>query len=117
MSYEFYKVVHVLMIIVFFGSLGATLYSSENPKSQRIITGLSSFLILVGGMGLLARLGVSHGEGFPGWVTAKIVIWLFLSALAPILNKRLSPAAKKKSLYFFLFLGFLAIYIAVLKPF
>ena len=115
LSYEFYKVMHFSMIFLFFGSVGAAFLGQEKTKHIKILTGISSFLILVAGMGLLARLGVSHKEGWPAWAYAKLAIWVGLSALAPILSKRVK---KSYSIFYaFIGLGIFAGYIAVNKPF
>jgi uncharacterized membrane protein SirB2 len=116
MSYEVYKVIHVLAILLMVAGLAIGYYSTQ-PKHIKIITGVSSLLVLVGGMGLLARLGVSHGQGFPGWVSAKLAIWLVMSITGPVLAKRLSPVVKPKVFWGFIFLLFVAIYLAVYKPF
>ncbi|WP_127713960.1 SirB2 family protein [Halobacteriovorax sp. HLS] len=116
MSYEVYKVLHVLAIIVTVAGLAIGYYSTQ-PKHIKIVSGISSFLILVAGMGLLARLGNSHGDGFPAWVVAKIVIWLIISITGPVFAKRLSASLKPKLFWGYIFLFFLATYIAVNKPF
>ena len=115
-SYEFYKVVHFIMILVFVGGMGASFFSLENPKWNKILMGVSSLLIFVAGMGLLARIGVQHGAGFPTWVMVKIALWAFLVVGAPILAKR----AKKYSVtaYFaMLTIASLATWVATNKPF
>ncbi len=116
MTYEIYKVIHLLAILVMVAGLAVGYYSTQ-PKHIKIITGISSLLVLVAGMGLLARLGVGHGQGFPGWVVAKIVIWLIMSITGPVFAKRLSTSLKPKAFWGFIFLLFLAIYFAVNKPF
>lgn len=116
MSYEAYKVIHLVAILVMVAGLAIGYYSTQ-PKHIKIISGISSLLVLVGGMGLLARLGNSHGEGFPGWVSAKLVIWLFMATMGPVLAKRMSPVVKPKIFWGFIFLLFVAIYLAVNKPF
>jgi uncharacterized membrane protein SirB2 len=116
MSYEVYKILHIVAVLVMTAGLAVGYYSTQ-PKHIKIVTGISSFLVLVGGMGLLARLGVDHGAGFPGWVIAKMTIWLLISITGPVFAKRLSTTLKPKVFWGFIFLLFLAIYIAVQKPF
>lgn len=115
LSYEFYKLLHVTMIILFFGSIGAAFLGEDKTKHIKILTGVSSFFIFVAGMGLLARIGVSHSEGWPSWAYAKLAIWVFVSAAAPVLSKRV-----KKSypiFYGLVGLGVVAAYVAINKPF
>ena len=114
-SYEFYKMMHLLMIFLLVGSIGATFMAGANSKHVKILTGVSSFLIFVGGMGLMARLGVSHTEGWPTWVYAKLAIWVAVSALAPILGKRIG----KSFAVFYLLTALVgaSAYIAINKPF
>lgn len=54
----------------------------------KIISGIATLMILVSGMGLIARLGFNHGEPWPLWAILKVVIWLVLSASLPIISKR-----------------------------
>ncbi|OIQ17126.1 MAG: hypothetical protein BM556_12995 [Bacteriovorax sp. MedPE-SWde] len=114
MSYEFYKVIHVFMIVLFVGSIAIQFFLENSPKSAKIISGVSSFLIFVGGMGLLARIGVSHGTGWPLWVKVKVGLWVLVAALGPILAKRLK-SNRQFGYYAILVLIFSAIYVAVTK--
>ena len=84
MSYESYKVIHLAAIFVFLTSAGVLLLARPEGRLWKIVTGISSFLILLGGMGLLARIG----GGFPPWVQAKLVIWLIITGLGHIVAKR-----------------------------
>ena len=49
MSYEVYKLIHIVSIMVFFGTLGASVLAGKYSKHEKIITGVSSFLIFFGG--------------------------------------------------------------------
>ena len=103
------------MIILFFGSVGAAFLGEGKTKHIKILTGLSSLFIFVAGMGLLARLGVKHNEGWPAWAYTKLAIWVIVSAAAPILSKKV-----KKSypiFYGLVGLGVVAAYVAINKPF
>ena len=116
LSYEFYKTLHLISLIFFFGTLGASFYHDKTPKHLKIILGVSTFFILVAGMGLLAKLGIGHGGLWPGWAYGKLVLWLLLAILGPVLVKRVK---NKKILAFnlLMLLGCLGIIIAVWKPF
>ena len=114
LSYETYKLIHIMSIVIFFGTIGAAIIGGRYDKHERIITGVSSLFILVGGMGLLARIGIKHNSIWPTWAIVKAVVWLTLSALAPILAKRLGRSVFV--FYIFVILAALAAYMAINKP-
>ncbi|MCY4644080.1 MAG: SirB2 family protein [Bacteriovoracales bacterium] len=118
-SYEFYKTVHFFFIILFAATIGFSFASPSPPKWTKILIGLMSLLIFVAGMGLMARVGVSHGGPWPKWLLIKIGLWLVLAILAPVLSKRLGGAPVNSScryrafwvlMILFLFLVVLAVY-------
>ncbi|MCB9062254.1 MAG: SirB2 family protein [Halobacteriovoraceae bacterium] len=117
MSYEIYKIIHIVAIIGVFASLAVSLSTpaGEVQVKHKILNGLMSFLILVAGMGLLARIGIKHGEGFPTWVIGKFVAWGLIVIGGPIAIKRMKTNREKMSLVFIL-IGIAAIVIAIYKP-
>lgn len=115
-SYEIYKSLHLLVIFSFV-SLSSVLLVEKGSKSVRIGIGVASLLILVSGMGLLARMGVGHGGVFPGWVWGKMGIWLLVSAFVPIAAKRFSEKGKKWTLVGLIIAAFVAATLAINKPF
>ncbi|MES2963411.1 MAG: hypothetical protein V4760_05940 [Bdellovibrionota bacterium] len=121
MSYEFYKVLHLLGIFMVIATLGGMILHVANGgtrdfmlrKRVSMVHGVGLLLALIGGFGLLARLGLVNG--LPTWAIAKLVIWLTLGAL-PALVYRKRELAK----YFMpLMVGLAAIagYLAIYKPF
>ena len=81
MDPRIYYVVHVFSMLMLIGSI---FYIAANPqkhkkKKMMIITGVLSLLALVGGFGLMAKLGYSYSAG---WFIVKAVVWLFLAGLA-----------------------------------
>ncbi|HEY8278575.1 MAG TPA: hypothetical protein VIH99_03055 [Bdellovibrionota bacterium] len=112
MSYESYKVIHFAAIFVFLSSASVLLLARPAGKAWKMITGLSSFVILVAGMGLLARIG----GGLPLWVQVKMVIWLAITGLGHLVAKRF-PAQAAKAYMATLALATLAAWLAVYKPF
>lgn len=114
-SYEVYKIIHILCILLTVAALAVGYYSAQ-PKHIKIISGVTSLLILVSGMGLLARIGVSHGQGFPTWVMVKMMLWLVIAIAGPVLAKRLSATVKPKAFWGFIALFLVAICLAVIKP-
>jgi hypothetical protein len=87
-SYPFYKIMHFVGIFVMLVALAATCMhaamggtKAENPfrKVLGAAHGLAALLILTGGFGMLARMGIVQG-GLPVWVLLKITIWVALAA-------------------------------------
>lgn len=110
MPYQFYKVLHLVSIFVFISG-AAVLLLGNNSKFWKILTGVSSFFILLAGMGLVARLGV----GFPPWVIGKLVIWLVVTGLGHMVAKRF-PAYGKQAYWATILLAGAAATLAVYKP-
>jgi hypothetical protein len=90
MSYEFYKILHLLGLTLVVLSLGGILVHVINGgtkatnifrKGAMITHGIGLLLLLVAGFGMLARLGI---HSFPGWVIGKVIIWLALGAFVGI---------------------------------
>lgn len=92
-SYEVYKILHILSIVVFFSASTAAFFT-DLPRYMKIISGVATLFIFVAGMGLLARIGLDHGAGFPFWVWAKMAIWLVLAILLPVGAKRAPQSAR-----------------------
>ena len=100
MSYELYKVLHVLGLSLVVLSLGGILHHVINGgskvsdtfrKGTMITHGIGLLLLLVAGFGLLAKQGV---HSIPGWVGAKFAIWLVLGAFVAIAYKKQQLAKK-----------------------
>jgi hypothetical protein len=118
MSYEFYKIVHVIGAIILFLGLGAGIsrryLAGEATSLQKygsISHGIGLLLLFVAGFGLLAKLKV----GFPVWVFLKIVIWLLLGAIIVLFRK--SAIATLALWLTIIVLGSLSVYLAIVKPF
>lgn len=88
-SYVTYKIIHYLGIftaisaVAAYASLSATggspLLRDGWAKKLVAAHGIGLFLVLLGGFGMLARLGVTH-TGLPTWIWIKLAIWLALGA-------------------------------------
>lgn len=100
MPYSLYKLMHYVgifaMLVIFALACAHALRDGarDDRRARRgfaIAHGVAALLILTGGFGMLARLGVVHG-GLPGWIIAKLAIWLVLAgAIAlPALDRRLA---------------------------
>lgn len=118
LSYETYKLIHLLGVIFLFVSFGGyiTLSSNRTPVSRKLIAfthGISVIVILVAGFGLLARLGFGSFQSWPLWVWVKFAIWLILAAIV-ILIRRMPEL--RISLWFVIpILGVIAAYMAIFK--
>ena len=100
MPYAVYKVMHFLGIFMLITALAATSMHvlrggtrADNPyrRALGITHGVAALLILTGGFGMLARLGVMHGA-LPNWIYAKLVIWLALAAAMMVPYRGQGPA-------------------------
>ena len=97
----FYKNIHLLGMFLAMTSLGGIAIHAANggtktTSSTRMLTasvfGLGMLLVLAGGFGQAARLGIL-ANGFPGWMLGKMAIWLIVAVLA-ILPYRIPSLAK-----------------------
>ena len=115
LTYNTYKVLHFAAIFLFLGSVALSLFGSNKQKGAKILTGISTLLIFVAGMGLMAKTGIPHPGPWPLWIKIKAGLWLLLAISAPILVKRLSVL--KATFYFSLivFPCILAAYVVVYK--
>ena len=123
LSREFYNVVHIVGIILLMSSLGGVAMHAliggtrAQDTARRLIFwlhALGAFLILLGGFGMLARIGFMHGGSFPVWLWVKILAWTSLAA-APFLAYR-RPYMSKLLLLALPVLGGLAAYMGIYKP-
>lgn len=121
MSYEFYKILHLVGLMIMFFGFGGVVVSAfagiplqGKSKAMAFIThGIGLLFILVSGFGMAARLGLV--AQLPGWVHAKIGIWV-LMGLAISLAKRKGKIGWPVAVLLF-GIGCTAAYIAILKPF
>jgi hypothetical protein len=121
MSYEFYKVLHLFSILLVYVALGGASYlgaqgAPKGSPQRRFIAithGVGMFLVLLGGFGLLARLGLAR-EPFPLWIWGKLAIWL-LTGVGISASLRLKGLGKVFAVLFPV-LGACAAALAVFKP-
>src|SRR5690606_42133901 len=97
MSYEFYKILHFLGIMVLFTSLGGLVLQSwlskpDGPlpgakKMLAISHGVALLIIFVAGFGLMAKKGPMSG-GSPLWIFVKLGVWLVPGAALGLIPRK-----------------------------
>ncbi len=118
-SYEIYKITHIVGIVMLFMGLAGILLAFANSKSVSgkvkfvgfFSHGFGLFLVILGGFGMLARLGI---HDFPGWIYGKIAIWLFFGFAISLSKRKANWALSLVILY--AALAGTAAYLALLKP-
>ena len=88
LSYQIYKLLHFAgLAMAFLGIGGIMLHHFSNHDNLKAkakmlafsLHGVGLLLMLTGGFGMLARLGLVNG--LPGWVYIKLALWLLLGAM------------------------------------
>jgi hypothetical protein len=118
---QVYKLVHLLGILMLFLSLGGLiLYANDGGAGKQrwrrllfVTHGTGILLALLGGFGLLARLGIVWP--WPGWVAAKFTIWIVFAGLPALVIR--NPSWTRTFWWTILALGGTAAYLAGQKPF
>jgi hypothetical protein len=96
MSYEAFKVIHLLSVLMLFAVLGGAAVHAinggtrERNAARRLMAGLhglAMLLILATGAGLLARLDLMRG-GVPAWVWGMVALWLAAGVLLVLPARR-----------------------------
>ena len=95
MSYQTYLVMHFVGIFILLTALAGICFqmaaggTRDWPlrKFAGMLHGLGLVIALVGGFGLLARIGIMHGS-LPGWVLTKLVIWILLGAAPALIYRK-----------------------------
>jgi len=120
MSYEIYKIIHLLGLFMLFLAYGGVLTNAfagqtkeQLPQRKFIFMthGLGLLLALVGGFGLLARTGA----GWPIWIFMKMGLWVIMLLLANLIFRK--PQLAKKLWVLIIALGGFATFLVNYKPF
>ena len=116
MTYTFYKLLHVLGVLLLFVALGGALGGGgREPIGRRLVSithGLGILLLLVAGFGMVARLGIAWP--YPLWLWGKIAVWLVLGGGLALLWRR--PQLARPLWWAVPLLGFVAVWLAIAKP-
>ncbi len=121
MTYEFYKIIHLVGIVLLFSGLiglitvkmsGGQLAGAT--KSLVFVShGVGLVFLLVSGFGLLARLELARN--MPNWVFVKLAIWLFMGGAVALAKRKGHIGWPLFISLIFVFV--IAAYFAVYKPF
>jgi hypothetical protein len=124
-SREFYEIIHIIGIALTMAAMGAiAMHAAEGgtkkgPRARRAIMaahGIGMFLILLGGFGMLARIGFTGGLGaFPGWLWGKLGVWFLIGGLSGLPYR--APRYAVHAMVVIPLLAGVAAYFALYKPF
>jgi hypothetical protein len=117
-SYEIYKLIHILCLLLFAVTIGQLLYPDHllSSRKGKFFTGFVSFFILVSGMGLVARIGFKHAQAFPLWISLKIFNWFAINLALYFMFKLKSIKNKIIPAMIILILTIINIWAAINKP-
>lgn len=119
--YEVYKVLHIVGVLLTFAVLGglaltvangATRSTSSVRRLIAAVHGTGTFIILLGGFGALARLGMNGG--LPLWIWIKLVCWVVIAGLVVVPYRR--PELARPVFWLLPVVGAIAAWAAVYKP-
>jgi hypothetical protein len=100
MSYITYKLIHFLGLFTALVVMAAragwlmkgdTTTASTRRRATGVAHGIAVFLILLGGFGMLARLGIAQ-QGLPGWIYLKLAIWVTFAGLIALVGRGTTAA-------------------------
>lgn len=119
MSYAAYKILHFLGLALILLAVGSQLGRADADGSRwrpaAWLHGIGAVFMLVAGFGLMARVGIRHGNPWPIWLWIKFAVWGVL-AFAPFLLRRFDRKAAALSVVAILAVG-VAGWSALYKPF
>jgi hypothetical protein len=121
-SYEVYKVIHLLGIFLLFSALGGSAIlalrggDDEQVRPYRKMLaaahGVALLVVFVAGFGLMARMGMM--TGWPLWIWVKLGIWVALGGSVALVRRQ--PALGRAWILVLPLIGGVAAYMAVTKP-
>jgi hypothetical protein len=120
-SYLVYKNIHLIGVFMILMAVGGLLLHCITGGRQEhswrrpvVVThGVGLLLVLLGGFGMLARIGIFWS--WPGWVMGKIIIWVIFGGLVGVIFRK--PVLARSLWWVAIALAGLAAYLAGHKPF
>jgi len=115
MTPEFYRVLHVVGVLVLFLGLGGALLGSKDgkaPRSAMVLHGVGLLIMLVAGIGTVHK---DDAVDWGNWLYAKIGCWVLIAAMPTLVKKRMVPGSV--GLILVIALGAAAVWLAQTKPF
>lgn len=116
MPHSVYLFLHVAGVVLLCFSVGGILVGKtagqdQPPKNLTIMNGVGLLFLLVGGFGMLARLGIAFP--FPVWIWVKLGFWVLMGSF-PMWGRNLSVSTR-----WYLAIGFIlgAAFLGIYKPF
>jgi hypothetical protein len=119
---DFYEIMHIIGIAFLFAAMGGVAVHAANGGTRgasrtrvlvAVVHGLGALMILTGGFGMMARMGMM-GQSFPAWLLVKLFLWVLLSGI--ILLPYRSAALAKPFFIGLPLLAGVAAYMALYKP-
>jgi len=112
MSYNFYKIAHLIGISVLALGVGGMMAGGEKRRTFAMLQGIGLLVMLVTGFGLLAKLKLT--PYVPNFAIVKIVLWVLIGML-PVLFRKLKTPLPAAILISLILVGIMA-YLGVVKP-
>ena len=118
LSYQVYKIIHFLGLFMVVAALGGQILHAMNggtkdhpsKKWLGINSGVGLLVLLVGGFGMLARLG----SGVEFWVMVKLGLWVILGFIGAVAIRK--PQQSKGIWVMTIGILCLAVGMAIYKP-
>jgi hypothetical protein len=125
MPHAVYKLIHFFglfgMVTLLAGAAMHALVGhtrAERPfgRGFAIAHGIGAFLVLLGGFGMLARIGMVGGlRAFPAWLWVKIGVWFLIGGISGVPYRK--PELAMPVMVVTPLLAGVAAYFALYKPF
>ena len=114
MNYFDARFAHILSVFIMFLSITITLYKAEGSV-HKVVSIIFSLIVLASGVLLLRKFGISHTGPFPAWVLVKVVLWLAVTIISPMIVKKLPHFAHLLLWPWYIVLA-VAVYMSIYKP-